>query len=265
MTRGADLGARLRQAAICESDRQALSSACRSLSTAPRRRRRPPGQRSLHGLHELHGLHVQALRPAPASSYRRFHHTRTAMPNSKPGRIASASQLMNVLCCSVSVIGRLSGSRGRMAIRFSCCASQFAMLRPRSRLPGMLIERFVMKSLSPTTTTRVSGLGASGVAGRRRRRLRRGSRDRRDERDRPGLVAFVELLHGLARRKEPLEIGLRPAPPIGLDDLLRELAVGAAFDRRDRPRERKPRQEPEPFGDRVRQRGCRAGPMHPCP
>ena len=50
-----------------------------------------------------------------------------------------------------------------MAIRFSCCASQFTVFMNRSRLPSTPRYALAAKSESPIAATRVSGFGASSA------------------------------------------------------------------------------------------------------
>jgi hypothetical protein len=90
--------------------------------------------------------------------------------SSKPDRVSKQQQRQNHqreperhrLLIGRELEPAVFGSFGRMAIRFSCCASQFMVLRNRSPLPWKLRSPFDAKSLSPIATNRDSGLGASG-------------------------------------------------------------------------------------------------------
>ena len=135
-----------------------------------------------------------------------------------PGRDRNTDSMKMRLCASaVSVRRRSSGSRGRMAIRFSCCASQFTVFRKKSRLPCTPSTLLVAKSESPITTTRdlrlARLLAGRGVRLRLRRRCvgRRGGH-RRAERDRPGPIALVRVqLHAAVALAERREIGFSPS------------------------------------------------------
>ena len=166
----------------------------------------------------------------------------------------TVSQKMRSCWSAVSVIRRSSGSRGRIEIRFSCCASQFTAFMNRSRLPWMPSQPFEAKSESPNTTMRVSGLlvssGLAPAAGARH--VGRRGRHRGGQRDRTGLVSLLEIARDLSGRVQRLDVGLAPAVGAGLDQRLRELAAGAAGRRRHRPCQPIRGQQVEALGDRVR-------------
>ena len=124
-----------------------------------------------------HGAHIRSRRieltclPVPAVDAGREHQSR---------QDEHREQEDAALASAVSVSRRSSGSRGRMAIRFSCCASQFTVFRKKSRLPCTPRMPLLGKSESPITTSRDSGLrrlsrlpggrapaSASGVPARR--------------------------------------------------------------------------------------------------
>ena len=109
------------------------------------------------------------------------------------------------------------------------------------------------KSESPNATMRVSGFfGASPAlpVRRSRRRVASPAPTRRRQRHRALLVALVHLRRLAAG--QALDVRFGPAAAAGLDDLLRGVAVGAAFDRRHRSRQRVGRQQLEVLGDRMR-------------
>ena len=69
--------------------------------------------------------------------YRLRHQVKTPAPRTIAGMTTIDSQNMPADVLAVSVIRRSAASRGRIAIRLSCCDSQFTVFMNRSRLPSI--------------------------------------------------------------------------------------------------------------------------------
>ena len=120
--------------------------------------------------------------------------------------------------------------------------------------PGCRSRGSSAKSLSPTTTTRVSGFGRVGrraAPARRAPAREHGGRERRSGRPcRP----WRDPASACRSRSSPLMSVSAQLCGLGLEHLLRDVAARAAFDRRDRARQREGRHHAEVLGDRVRHR-----------
>ena len=177
-----------------------------------------------------------------------------------PGMPSHASSATFRCACALRVRRRSSGSRGRMEIRFSCCASQLTVLRNRSRLPCTPSQPFEAKSESPMAATRVSGFGASAAgvlvslaglapgpaaAASARQPTRRPPATPAPGRPCPCRTRSASVRTGP-------RVGLAPALRRALDECLRRPAVRAALHGPDRPGQRVGGDHAKPLHDRVR-------------
>src|SRR5215216_4917688 len=101
---------------------------------------------------------------SPRIAYRLRHHVYTPVANTTAGMMMIDIQPTALDCVAVNVTRRSDGSFARMAIRFSCCASQLTVFMNRSRLPSIPRYALAAKSESPTAASRVSGFFSSGFA-----------------------------------------------------------------------------------------------------
>ena len=158
----------------------------------------------------------------------------------------------------LSIVSRRSaGSRGRIEIRFSCCASQLTVFMNRLTLPGTPASWLVTNSESPIAAMRVSGgagLAVSPAAAARGRRLGGLDRDRHRGADRHRAEDVAGGFVGRRQRVgiELAQVGLGPAVGPGLHERLRGVAVAPRAVGLDGPHQREHGQQTEAVGDRVR-------------
>ena len=139
-----------------------------------------------------------------------------------------ASQKIRTPLIRGQLMRRSCGSRGRIAIRLSCCASQLAMLR--IEIAVALNAECASSRRSRCRRRRRRALRLSAPPAVRRGRVGAAPLTADGDRDRPGLVALVGVRLDLAGREQRLQVGLRPAARARLEQLLRDVAVDAALE-----------------------------------